>query len=153
MDFKEAYVQFLREFGAGRPMVVSTSLHDRVTSRMLSVVLMDGKFYFQTDKTFRKYHQIKGNPNIALCIDNIQVEGRCEETGTPMENAAFCEVYRACFRSSFERYSPLENERVFAVTPTFIERWHYINGVPYIETFELENEIHTLTPYGRSGPK
>lgn len=58
MDFKEAYAQFLREFGAGRPMVVSTSLHDRVTSRMLSVVLMDGKFYFQTDKTLSTVFRI-----------------------------------------------------------------------------------------------
>lgn len=128
-------------------MVVSTSLHDRVTSRMLSVVLIDGKFYFQTDRTFRKYRQIKGNPRVALCIDNMQIEGQSEEIGVPMENAAFCKMYRECFKNSFERYSALENERLFAVMPTFIERWCYIDGAPYLETFVLENGVHTLTPY------
>lgn len=38
---------------------------------MMSVVLINGVFYFQPDKTFRKYEQIKDNPNVALCIDNI----------------------------------------------------------------------------------
>lgn len=147
MDFRGAYAEFLQEFGDGKAMVVSTSLHNQVASRMLSVVLIDGKFYFQTDRTFRKYQQMKENPNIALCIDNIQIEGQCEEVGHPTEHAAFCTAYQECFKSSFERYTSLANERLFVVTPVFIERWRYIGGVPYIETFELDAGTHALTTY------
>lgn len=53
-------------------MVLSTSLHDRITSRMMSVIVRDQAFYFQTDRTFRKY-----------------------------------------FPSSYERYTNLEDDRLF----------------------------------------
>ena len=45
------------------------------------------------------------------------------------------------------RYTSLKNERLFEVTPTFIERWLYIEGVPYIETFDIPNKRHRLTQY------
>lgn len=41
-------------------MVLSTSLHDEVTSRMMSFIIQDEKFYFQTDNRFRKYAQLRG---------------------------------------------------------------------------------------------
>ncbi len=41
---------------------------------MMSIIIDGGKFYFQTDKDFRKYEQIKGNPHVALCIDNLSIE-------------------------------------------------------------------------------
>ena len=46
------------EFNNGKTMVLSSSENDKVTSRMMSVVCVDGLLYFQTDKTFRKYHQL-----------------------------------------------------------------------------------------------
>ena len=78
----EAHMQnFFQEFGSGRHMVLSTSLHDHVTSRMMSVIQMDGLFWFQTDRHFRKYRQLAENPRVALCADNIQIEGLCREAG------------------------------------------------------------------------
>lgn len=55
-------------------MVLSTSLNDVVTSRMMSVVLINKKIYFQTDRTFRKYRQLKENPRVSLCVDNMQID-------------------------------------------------------------------------------
>ena len=46
---------------------------------------LEGSLYFQTDKGMRKYKDIKGNPNVALCFSNIQLEGICEEIGRPIE--------------------------------------------------------------------
>ena len=74
-------------------MVLSTSENDIVSSRMMSVILMDGTFYFQTDCTFRKYRQISSNRNVALCIDNIQIEGICEELGHRPDNEDFCRQF------------------------------------------------------------
>ncbi|MFQ7174659.1 MAG: pyridoxamine 5'-phosphate oxidase family protein [Thomasclavelia ramosa] len=48
---------------------------------MMSIVVLNKKIYFQTDRTFRKYKQIKENPQVSLCIDNIQMEGYCEQVG------------------------------------------------------------------------
>ena len=94
--FMEKYESFLMEFAKGKTMVLSSSENNKVTSRMMSIVHNNGLFYFQTDKTFRKYHQLISNPQIALCADNIQIEGVCKEIGHPMDNAAFGSIYKEC---------------------------------------------------------
>ena len=95
--YQEKFAEFLREVGNGKKMVLSTSGHDVVTSRMMSVIQLNGSFYFQTDRTSRKYAQLLENPRAALCVDNIQMEGLCRETGHPRENTEFCRLYEEHF--------------------------------------------------------
>ncbi len=147
MDYREQYIKFWNEFGNSKKMVLSTSLRDVVTSRMMSVVVIDEYLYFQTDNTFRKYEQLKGNNRIALCIDNIQIEGVCEEVGHPIEHNEFCKVYSNAFPGSYEKYSKLQNERLFKITPIFIERWVYVDAVPYMEIFDVANKKYNLQQY------
>lgn len=147
MIFEDAYIKFWQGIGESKKMVLSTSLDDIVTSRTMSIVILNEKFYFQTDRTFRKYGQLMGNPNVALCADNIQIEGYCSELGIPSENAEFSNAYKKYFPNSYNRYSSLENERLFAVTPTFIERWLYIDNHPYMETFDIINQKYDLVQY------
>lgn len=146
-DFYEQYNAFLNEFGKGRKMVLSTSLNDRVTSRMMSVIQQSGIFFFQTDKHFRKYDQLIKNNNVALCIDNIQIEGICKELGHPLENSDFCSLYKDCFASSFERYSSLSSEVLFAVTPLHLERWLYKDGIPFVESFDIAKREYYICEY------
>lgn len=145
--FKEEYLKFWQELGKSRKMVLSTSLNDIVTSRTMSVVHLNNKLYFQTDNTFRKYNQLQSNPHVALCIDNIQIEGLCNEIGTPIEDEDFCNAYKECFAGSFSSYSSLENERLFAVRPTFIERWVYIDDLPYMQILDVKNKKYILKQY------
>ena len=145
--FSQKYEKFVLEFGKGRKMVLSTSENNRVSSRMMSFVQIDGIFYFQTDITFKKYHQIVSNHNVALCIDNIQIEGICEEIGHPMEFAPFCDIFQECFKGSYDAFSSLKNERVFSVKPMYIERWIYEDAVPYIETFDVKTQEYKLSRY------
>ena len=146
-SFISKYNTFLADFGEGRKMVLSTSENAKVSSRMMSVVLINGEFYFQTDIMLRKYSQLNANPNSALCIDNIQIEGICEELGHPLGSSAFCEVFRECFRGSYDAYTSLKNERLFVLKPLFAERWIYSAGVPYIEKFDIENEQYSCEKY------
>lgn len=145
--FEEKYSAFLLEFGKGRKMVLSTAEKDRVTSRMMSIVQIDGLFYFQTDVSFRKYHQLVNNPNVALCIDNIQMEGICREIGRPMECEAYCRVYRECYSNSYEMYSSLEKERLFEITPIYIERWLYRDKIPFLEIFDIKKRRYEIHRY------
>lgn len=145
--FSEKLQLLFSEFGKGRKMVLSTALNDRVSSRMMSVVQFDEKFYFQTDIKLKKYRQLTANNNVALCIDNIQIEGICEEIGHPLENSAFSSLFRECFKGSFDAYSSLKDERLFAVRPMYIERWVYKDGVPYIETFDMTARQYSLERY------
>ncbi len=145
--FSDRYKVFLEDFGKGKTMVLSTSENNIVSSRMMSVVEIDGNFCFQTDMTFRKYRQLSCNHNVALCADNVQIEGICEELGHPLDNAAFCERFRECFKGSFDAYTALKNERLFRVTPLYIERWIYKDGVPYIETFDIRERLYKISRY------
>ena len=150
-QFSEKLRSFFADFGKARKMVLSTSAKDKVSSRMMSVVQIDGKFYFQTDKKLRKYRQISVNKNIALCIDNIQIEGICSEKGRPLDDSGFCETFQKCFKGSFDAYSSLDNERLFYVRPLFIERWKYVDKIPYIEIFDIENERYSCERYMGKG--
>ncbi len=145
--FHDKYQVFLSDFGNGRTMVLSTSEKDIVSSRMMSVIQIEGIFYFQTDATFKKYRQLLSNPNVALCIDNIQIEGVCEELGHPLQNMSFCECFKKCFKGSYDAYTSLKNERLFSVKPSFIERWIYDNGIPNIETFDVNTQTYEIHKY------
>ncbi|KYH28749.1 pyridoxamine 5'-phosphate oxidase [Clostridium tepidiprofundi DSM 19306] len=122
-------------------MVLATSKNNRVTARSVSCILVNSKIYFQTDKTFLKYDQIKHNPNVALCVDNFQVEGYAKIKGHPFEekNKNFIEVFRKEHEGSFNAYSHMRNEVVIEVEPKFITAWKYENGKPFREFLDFEN--------------
>lgn len=128
-------------------MVLSTSENNKVSSRLMSVVQIDHKCYFQTDKGFKKYRQLMDNPNCALCIDNIQMEGICTELGHPLNNIDFCKRYLEYDKESYEKYSSIKNERLFMFTPIYLERWRHIDGFPFLEIFEIEKEKYQLFKY------
>jgi uncharacterized pyridoxamine 5'-phosphate oxidase family protein len=142
--------EFFADIGTAKNMVLSTSLNDRVTSRMMSVIIYNNKFYFQTDNAFRKYRQIIHNPYVSLCFDNVQIEGRCVELGKPMDNFKFCELYKEYFISSYNKYTKLENERLFIVEPNYIQKWIYIDKKPLIEKFDFITEKYITETYFNS---
>ena len=146
-EFENKLSAFFNEFGSGRTMVLSTAADGRVSSRMMSVVLIDGEFCFQTDITLPKYSQLKANPRAALCIDNIQIEGECRELGHPLDNEAFRKAFSERFKGSFDAYTSLKNERLFALAPRYIERWVYLDAKPYIERFYFCDKRYVFEPY------
>lgn len=145
--FNEKYSELINQFGTSKKMVLSTAENNMVSSRMMSVIQIDGRFYFQTDRTFRKYRQLSLNPNVSLCIENIQIEGRCKEIGRPLENNEFLEKFQKCFPDSYKRYSLLENEVLFEITPTYIKRWIYMDSVPFIEIYDILNRKYLADEY------
>ena len=74
--FEEEYMKFWKTFGKAKKMVLSTSLNDIVTSRTMSIVILNRKLYFQTDNTFRKYNQLKSNPQVAVSDTHLDVYKR-----------------------------------------------------------------------------
>ena len=146
-EFDSKYSELLKIFSKGKSMVLSTSLNNKVSSRTMSVICIDGKFYFQTDKNFRKYNDLINNPNVALCIDNIQIEGKAKCIGKPLDNQLFCDEFEKNFKGSFNVYSSLKDEVLFEVEPLFIERWLYIDDTPYIEIFNTIIKKYELKKY------
>lgn len=130
------------EIGESRLMVLSTCAENNVTSRMVSVIAADGKFYFQTGNKMRKYQQIKVNPNAALCFDNFQLEGICADIGSPSENPYFTRLYKKHYQSAYHLYTFREDERLIEFTPKYIKRWLYEDGKPYEEILDILNDSY-----------
>ncbi|MCH3963354.1 MAG: pyridoxamine 5'-phosphate oxidase family protein [Clostridium sp.] len=124
-----------------RVMVLATSCNDLVTAGSMSCVIIKNKIYFQTDKTFLKYRQILENPNVALCVDNVQVQGVASIKQHPFlgENREFIDKFRERYRSSYDKYSHMTNEVVIEVEPTFIVVWKYENNQPFREFLDIRN--------------
>ncbi|HIX82166.1 MAG TPA: pyridoxamine 5'-phosphate oxidase family protein [Candidatus Erysipelatoclostridium merdavium] len=130
--------QIYKQIGDHAKIVLATSHQNIVSARKMSFIINDGHFYFQTDCTFRKYHDIKENNYVALCLDNIQIEGICTELGHPLSHIEFIKKFKKYFLSSFNAYSSLDSERLFMIKPLFIQRWNYIDGKPIIEQFFID---------------
>lgn len=150
--FEEHYAALLERIGDGEPMVLSTSVDNQVSSRMVSVIVLEGIFYFQTDQALRKYAQLQANPRAALCCGNVQIEGVCAQMGHPKENPRFSERYMARYPGSFRRYSGLPSERVFSLTPVKIKTWIYQEEKPYEECFDFAQKTYEKRPYAGGKP-
>ncbi|SHH90234.1 Inorganic pyrophosphatase [Caloranaerobacter azorensis DSM 13643] len=142
IEFDTLKREFLELVRAKKFIVLAISKDNRVTARSISCVVIDSKIYFQTDRTFLKYEQIKSNPNVALCVDNFQIEGYAKIKGHPFaeENKNFIEVFREIHSGSFNAYSHMENEVVIEVDPKFVTVWKYEDGQPFMEFLDFRNE-------------
>lgn len=140
--FSENIPKLWKQIGTHGIMVMSTCADGRVTSRPMSVVVINGKFYCQTDEDYLKFRQISQNPNAALSKDNFSVEGKCKAIGKPYENDFFIKAMKEYYPGAFERWSALPSERVLEITPEFIYLWIYENDRPYAEYYDFRNSTY-----------
>ena len=85
-----------------------------------------------------KARQIAANDRVALCRDNIQIEGACRQIGHPFDesNQAFQALYKKYYAGVYGRYSPLEEARVYEIKPSRIVLWGYDNDKAYRDHFD-----------------
>lgn len=145
--FEEHYGYFIDNFPEHKNMVLSTSCKDKVTSRMMSIIRIGDKFYFQADCESRKAQQIKFNKNVSLWIDNIQIDGVCECVGSVGDNIVFCSLFSKHCNAAYQLYSFLDNEMLYVVTPVRIQRWVYENNQPFVEVFDCAERFYEKREY------
>ncbi len=106
---------------------LATAAGNHVTVRTINAVNMGMKIYFQTDTRLTKYGQIQANPQVALCRENIQIEGLAKDLGHPLtaKNKYFCDLYRRQHPTFFDFYSAVPTQTVVEVSPTLITIWHH----------------------------
>ncbi len=147
--FDEKTTALFQSLGGHLVMVLATCADTRVTARSMSILVKDQSFYFQTDRTFLKYRQISGNNRVALCANQVQVEGICRELGHPMaeENSWFAKRFQAAFPRSYERYTPMAQETLFVVEPRLVRTWIYEDGEPFRETYDFTAGYYAKEKY------
>lgn len=139
-EFSENLPSLWKKIGSHGVMVLSTCAENRVTSRPVSAVVIDGKFYCQTDENYLKCKQLSENENAALCVKNFSIEGKCKSIGKPPDNDFFIKAMKKHFLPAYMNYSKLDAERVLEFTPTLIYSWSYDKlARPYMEYWDFVN--------------
>lgn len=140
-DFNSKLPALWKKIGTHDVMTLSTCSDSRVTSRKMSVVVVNGMFYCQTNENYLKYRQILQNFNVALCTKNFSIEGKCRDIGTPLadENSLIAKALKKHFLLAYKTYSHLDVERLMEITPTLIYSWSYEGIKPYMEFWDFQN--------------
>lgn len=111
-------------------MVLSTSVDNHVTSRVVSTACYGPRIIFLSWGHHTKCRQIKANSRVALCHDTFQIEGTASIKGGVLEagNADYARLYRA------------KQERFFTI----------FSGFPGMQVIEVE--IQRMACFGFEGP-
>jgi len=94
LPYKETFQSIMDELKNKTLGVLATAEGDIVTARAMVFVCNGVTLSFVTTIYTRKYKQISANNNVAVAIDNIQIEGIASIIGRPSdrENAWFIEA-------------------------------------------------------------
>jgi uncharacterized pyridoxamine 5'-phosphate oxidase family protein len=105
-------------------ITVATCDSNKVTARTVYCISDNINLYFITSSAYIKYKQLSKNPNIALAINNIQIEGIAENLGHPLEeqNKFFHELCKKndIYLKYFNSYLKYKNTILFKVNPKLI---------------------------------
>jgi len=80
------------------------------------------------------------NPNVVLCVDNLQIEGVSKIKQHPFakENKEFIDIFKEKYKGSYENYSHMNNEVVVEIEPTSITLWRYENTQPFRDFLNIK---------------
>ncbi len=141
LDYSIAEKEAINFFSQNNKMVLATCSEGRVSARTVSIINKGLLIYFQTDLNFLKCRQIKENPNVALCIGNIQIEGQAKIKAQPLDDPYFAAHYQKQHPSAFEKYSHLKDNVVIEVRPSLIIFWKYTeDSKPYQDFLDVKEQ-------------
>ncbi|MBP2644976.1 MAG: hypothetical protein H6Q75_416 [Firmicutes bacterium] len=142
LGFEELKREVLELYNGIKYMVLATSSNNQVTARSMSCVFEDINILFQTDIKFAKVRQIQENTQVALCANNLQIEGIAQIKGSPMDvtNIYFIDEFKRQHESSYNNYSRIADEVVIEVAPSKITLWKYENGIPFRDFLLVEEK-------------
>jgi general stress protein 26 len=97
--------------------------------------------YLFTWRHSRKYAQIQANPNVALCKDNVQIEGVAEILGDLLaeETREHTDTSRDRFSDAIKQWEHRPGMVIIRVRPTLVVVGASTDP-PCLEYLDLENE-------------
>ena len=147
--FYDKKQHLFEELGDHAIGALATCFDGKPYVRSISCIFQNEKIYFQSDRTMQKAIHIKETPFVSVCFWHIQIQGICKEIESPVHpcNKPFLQLFTAHYPRAAQRYSHMDNERIYQITPTKIETWRYIDGMPYREMFDIEAKLYISRQY------
>jgi len=130
LQYDNKYKEIINVLEGKDSIVIATSDKDKVAARTVYFIMFNSYIYFLTSKAYDKCKQIIKNPNVALCSDNIQMQGIAKIKGHPEleKNKAILEHFleKCPERERNSRYVKHKNTVFIEVEINKISTW--ING-------------------------
>jgi uncharacterized pyridoxamine 5'-phosphate oxidase family protein len=135
LNFEDKYNEVMKRLENENTIVLSTSYKDNVTSRSIWFILYESSIYFVTSKAYTKCKQIEKNPNVALCLDNIQIEGIAKIKGNcSLKENELIRAYCERKHTGMIHYLKYKNSIFIEVKINKIQLWK--KGREYIDVVE-----------------
>jgi general stress protein 26 len=147
--FLERLNPIFASLGEAKEIVLSTSAKNRVTSRIVSCACNREEILFLSWEHHTKCQQIKANPLVALCHKNLQIEGRAEILGNPLDSVykSHADTFRKIQPVIFDNFSKLPGMVIVRITITSITAWTRDAQGHCIDHFDLEKkEYRSVRP-------
>ncbi|MDR1148492.1 MAG: pyridoxamine 5'-phosphate oxidase family protein [Spirochaetaceae bacterium] len=142
LDYQVELEKIYTHVGECKIMALATSSQNHPTVRLMSCIIRENKIFFQTGTDLIKYKQICENNRVALCVDNIQMEGIADILGrtNDKKNSAIIDVYKKHYKDSYETYAHNETEVLIEIVLKKIIKWDYENGNPYRIFIDIDSK-------------
>jgi general stress protein 26 len=152
LDYKQKREEIIRflESEDNAIMVLATSCNDRVLARNVLIANNGLDIYFFTWEHSRKCIQIQKNPRVALCKDNVQIEGVAAILGNLLDENSkeYTDIIRNRHPGAIENWEHQPGMVIARVRPTSIIIGVSVDDEPYLEFLDLENEIAYAERWG-----
>lgn len=122
LDYERERDRVLEFLGSKRAIILATSLEGRVTARTVSFANDGLEIFFMSWGHHTKCVQIGGNPRVALCRDNVQIEGVAEILGSPLDerNKRYADILREKYPDDHALFAREPGMVIVRVLPTSI---------------------------------
>ena len=140
-DFNTITDEIKQIFVDNREITLATSYNDRVTARTVSFVNKELNIYFLTWEHNKKITQITKNPNVALSLLNVQVEGEAKVLGRPMDFQEVGDIFRAKFSDRwFDTFSGITEMVLVKIEVNRVVKFENINRRFHLQNVDLANQ-------------
>lgn len=152
LDFDELAGKCIKILDENRYISVATAHNNFVRARVVDYANLGLAVGFLTWAGTVKMAHLKDNPLIALCVNNLQMEGKAVITGHPSlaENRAFVDRLAERNPNPCKNFMQLDDTVTVMVEPTLMIVMSYAKGYLYSDHLDLANRSATrkiLSPW------
>lgn len=115
-------------------ITLSTSMHDKVSARPISLLNIGLTLYVRTSASSRKALEMISNPHVAICVENYYFTGLAKNLGSVYDigNTEIKEAYIRRYPDSFSNQDEFiqSDELFFEITIETISEWVFDGTTP-----------------------
>jgi general stress protein 26 len=141
IDMTEIKTEIVKELEKEHHIILSTTIHNKVRSRLVDFVNHELEIGFFSWISTRKIHDMVNNSQVALCVNNLQIEGRAT---IYIERVDKCktlfELYQQKLPKIYEKFRKLPDTCFVTIEPTLLIMMKYEHDSLFLYHVDVVHE-------------